>query len=134
MKLILDTHALIWLVNGDSQLPTPVKRKIQAAEHQDGVAVSAMSFWEIALLYKKERLRLPVDVETWLKNMSEQAPHLKVIDPNTDILIKSVTFPDSFPQDPVDRIIAATALSLGATLITKDRKIRQYKKLQTWWG
>lgn len=132
MKLVLDTHTLIWLVNGDSQLPAPVKRKIQAAEDQGSIALSAMSFWEIALLYKKERLNLLVDVETWITRIIEQ-PHFMVINPTPDILIKSVNLPDSFPNDPVDRIIAATALSLGATLITKDKKIRQYKKLQTWW-
>lgn len=91
-----------------------------------------MSFWEIAMLVKKGRLRLNYDLETWTSKVLS-LDSLSVIAPDPHILMTSV-FLDGFHPDPADRIIVATALSSGATLVTKDAAILKYPGVKSFWG
>lgn len=130
--IVLDTHALLWWVNDPTVLSGPAQEAIAAAVMAGGVGVSGISSWEIALLVARGRLRLTLDVRDWLCRC-EALPFLTFIPVTNAIAVESVRLPDFPHADPADRIIVATALSLGAPLVTKDDKLLNYSPLRTIW-
>jgi PIN domain nuclease of toxin-antitoxin system len=130
--IVLDTHALLWWVNDPTTLSVTAKEAIDAAVESKTVRVSCISSWEIALLVERGRLRLALDVRDWLCRC-EALPFLTFVAVGNAIAIESVRLPDFPHADPADRIIAATALSLGAALVTKDDKLRNYPHVTTIW-
>jgi PIN domain nuclease of toxin-antitoxin system len=130
--IVLDTHALLWWVNDPTTLSAPAKEAIDAAVESKTVHVSCISSWEIALLVERGRLRLALDVRDWLCRC-EALPFLTFVAVGNAIAIESVRLPDFPHADPADRIIAATALSLGAALVTKDDKLQNYPHVTTIW-
>ncbi len=130
--ILLDTHALVWWVDNPAQLSRPASEAIEQAMKTKSVYVSCFSSWEIALLVERGRLRLALDVRDWL-GRCERLPFLSFVPVNTAIAVESVRLPDFPHTDPADRIITATALSLGALLVTKDDKLRSYPNVQTVW-
>lgn len=130
--IVLDTHVLIWWVDDPAQLSRPAQVVIEKAMETKSVYVSCISSWEIALLVERGRLKLALDVRDWLARC-EAIPFLSFVPINTAIAVESVRLPDFPHADPADRIITATAMSLGAQLVTKDEKIRSYPNLKTVW-
>ena len=120
--IILDTHALLWLRTGASRLGTGARRRIDDALGDRELAVSAMTFWEVAMLRSKNRLDFPEDVGLWRREMLGQG--LVEIPVDGEIGIRANALP-GFHADPVDRIIVATALQ-GHTLVTGDRTILEW--------
>ena len=120
--IVLDTHVLIWTVQGDSRLGTAAARTIEKEGRVRGVGVSAISPWEIALLAERGRLRLDRDVGEWIEaTLDLSAFRLLPIEPA--IAVASVRLPSPMPADPADRLIVATARHHGAQLLTVDRQI-----------
>lgn len=130
--IVLDTHTLLWWVNDPSTLSMPAKKAIDAAVESRSVYVSCISAWEIALLVERGRLRLALDVRDWICRC-EALPFLTFVPLDNAIAVESVRLPDFPHADPADRIIAATALSLGAVLVTKDDKLQSYPHVKTIW-
>lgn len=130
--IVLDTHILLWWINDPAPLSKPAKEAIDAAVKSKSVHVSCISSWEIALLVERARLRLALDVRDWLCRC-EALPFLTFVAVGNAIAVESVRLPDFPHADPADRIIAATALSLGAALVTKDDKLRNYSHVKTIW-
>lgn len=130
--IVLDTHALIWWVNDPSLLSSAAQSAIDEAARSGGLYVSCISAWEIAMLVGRGRLELALDVRDWLSRC-EALPFLSFLPVDCGTLVESVRLPDFPHADPADRIIAATALSLGAMLVTKDDKLRGYRSLKTIW-
>jgi len=130
--IVIDTHALLWWVSDPSALSEPARKAIDAGVKSTSVHVSCISSWEIALLVQRGRLRLALDVRDWLCRC-EALPFLTFVAVSNAIAVESVRLPDFPHADPADRIIAATALSLGAALVTKDDKLRNYPHLRTIW-
>jgi len=130
--IVLDTHVLIWWVNDPSFLSPAARGVIDDAVRADGVAVSCISSWEIALLVGRGRLHLALDVRDWLSRC-EALPFLSFVPVDCAVAVESVRLPDFPHPDPADRIIAATALSMGAVLVTKDERLRGYPPLKTLW-
>lgn len=130
--IVLDTHVLIWWVDNPLLLSEPAKRAIENSIQTKSLYVSCMSSWEIALLVDRGRLQLTVDVRDWLARC-EALPFLSFVPVNTAIGVESVRLPDFPHADPADRIITATALSLGAQLVTKDEKLLSYANIKTIW-
>lgn len=130
--ILLDTHVLIWWFENSRHLPASVRQKINRHSKDNTLAVSAMSIWEIALLVKKKRLVLTMDIETWVSKVSA-LPFMQVIAPNQWVMMKSALLPEPFHPDPADRILVATALVHHATLVTKDAKIINYPHVPTYW-
>jgi PIN domain nuclease of toxin-antitoxin system len=131
--IALDTHALVWWASDPDRLGAKARRLVDAAlEAGDRVAASSISVWEIAMLVRAERLALTMDLESWLANL-EAIPVLDFVPVDNRIAMRAVHL-DGFPhRDPADRIIAATAMSLGATLVTADERLLAYKPLRTAW-
>ena len=94
--------------------------------------VSSISAWEVALLVKHKRLKLSMDVADWIA-ISENLPFIQFIPVSNSIAVRSVNLPLPLHDDPADRIIIATALSVGASIVTKDKKISDYSHITTIW-
>ena len=130
--IVLDTHAWVWFVSNPELLSKKAKRTIERAVVDNNVFISSISAWEVALLTSKKRLLLSMEVADWIKK-SEMLPFVNFIPVDNSIAVKSVNLPQSFYSDPADRIIIATAISLGASLITKDERILKYPHVKTIW-
>jgi len=130
--IMLDTHAWIWWVSDPSLLSAKARSAINRAIEEDEVHVSAISAWEVAVLVRRGRLKLTMEVRDWIAR-SEALPFFQFVPVSAHIAVESVGLPDFPHDDPADRIIVATARSLNATLITKDEKIRKYSHLKSLW-
>lgn len=130
--IVLDTHAWIWFASNPELLSKKAQKKVEAAMEEKGVLISSISVWEIALLVAKKRLKLKLDVMDWVAK-SEILPFIQFIPVTNAIAIKAVNLPGPLHSDPADRIIIATALSAGAALVTKDKKISSYSHIKTIW-
>ena len=108
------------------------KQEIDKAKNKREILVSSISVWEICLLVTKKRLKLTMDVETWIEKVEELSV-VKFVPIDNKIAIKSTQLLDPFHKDPADRIIVASALENGATLITSDKKILEYPFVKTLW-
>jgi PIN domain nuclease of toxin-antitoxin system len=128
--ILLDTHVLVWLTSEPAKLSKQASSAIRRANKAGGIAVSAITLWELAWLASHGRLRVTGTVETYLEEVSS----LVAIRPiTTKVAALANQFPADYSSDPCDRLIGATALAEGMVLITKDMKIRNCKQLQTLW-
>ncbi len=132
MSILLDTHVLVWWVSGCHRLPARVLRTIEHCLEEAEVLVSAITAWEISMLIEKGRLLLGMDVECWLDTVSGNEG-LRFVPVNREIAIKSTLLPGNFHKDPADRMIVATARSLGIPLVTADEKILSWPHVRTLW-
>jgi PIN domain nuclease of toxin-antitoxin system len=122
--ILLDTHAVIWLANNDPALGKQSCSMALAARAENRLAVSAISFWEIALLAAKDRLELrgrPAELRSDLLDTGVVELPL-----TGDIAMLAVELA-GLNADPADRFIAATALAHGATLITADARLLRWQ-------
>lgn len=123
--LLLDTHAWLWLVQGEQQFSDENLALIEQAAREARLRVSSISIWEVAMLEVKGRIALSLDCHTWVQQ-ALAAPGLDLLTLEPDILIDSSRLPGAFHGDPADRIIVATARARGACLLTRDGKILEY--------
>lgn len=132
--IVLDTHVLIWWVNKDSQLSKAAKKAIDKELKIEGgeLLVSTISTWEITMLLKKGRLSLSMDIADWIGTVNN-IEQLRFVPLDNDVAMHSVDLPGEFHPDPADRIITALARKLNVSLVTADRKIRDYKFVKTIW-
>ncbi|MBI4059182.1 type II toxin-antitoxin system VapC family toxin [Candidatus Microgenomates bacterium] len=131
--IILDTHTLVWWVSNPEKLSAKSRKAIEGElKKKKEILVSSISVWEICLLVKKERLQLTMDIESWIDKIS-QLSAFKFIAVDNQIAAKSVNLPGVFHDDPADRMIVATALESGASLITSDKRIRKYSPVRSIW-
>ena len=130
--IVLDTHALVGWVSGDSALSKKAKSAIQRERDGGAIIVSSISAWEIAMLVQRERLFLSMDVGSWLA-MAMQIEAVRFFPVDIEIAMKSVDLPGEFHKDPADRMIVATARKLAAPLVTKDEKMHSYAHVKTIW-
>jgi PIN domain nuclease of toxin-antitoxin system len=125
--IVLDTHAWLWLVSDPSRLGPEA---IEWIDRADGIAISPISCWEIAMLVVKGRIELGRPTLEWMElSLSESRATLVPIDPTIASL--AATLP--MHGDPADRLIVATALSRNARLVTKDQAIQQSGLVSTVW-
>lgn len=130
--ILLDTHVLIWWISQPEKLSSKVKSRIDIESKKNEVLISSISIWEIYLLVKRNRLRLTMDLDTWVEKI-EQIPFLHFIPVDSAIAAKSVKLPPPLHKDPADRMIIATALEENAVLVTSDKRIIRYTHVQTLW-
>lgn len=130
--ILLDTHVLLWWISGLQKIPAPVLRKIELHKKKNEISISAITFWEVAMLSKKGRLGLNTDLKQWISQVVHLS-FLQIISADYPILVQSVLLPEPFHADPADRILVATAQQHGATLITKDQKILAYPHVKSFW-
>lgn len=119
--MILDTCALLWLATGDLRLSESSRKLIENATI---VGVSAISAFEIGQKHRKGSLRLPAPPSEWFHTIIHHH-ELAVIDLSADICLRATELPE-IHRDPFDRLIIATAMSLGRPVITTDSVFEQY--------
>jgi PIN domain nuclease of toxin-antitoxin system len=123
--LLLDTCTLVFMTE-KVRLAAAAVERLRAVHDGGGITfISPMSAWEVGMLTSRGRLQLLLRPERWFANLLE-APGVRLADISPDTLIASSYLPGSPPKDPVDRILAATARELGATLVTRDRLLLRY--------
>jgi PIN domain nuclease of toxin-antitoxin system len=130
--IVLDTHAWIWWVSAPEQLSGPARDEIDQARQRGEVCISSISAWEVALLVRKGRLELTAPVDDWIAR-SEAFPFIRFVPLDNRIAYRSNSLPGDLHEDPADRIIVATALTLGVPLVSRDTKIRDYPHVKTIW-
>ena len=128
--IVLDTHALVWAVADSKKLSRPAEVAIRKSRLQDGLAISAITLWELSYLVARGRIQSYGTVENSVERLIEGVT-LKPITP--EIAALATQFPDDYPKDPVDRLIGATARAEGLALITRDQSIRRCPLLKTIW-
>lgn len=122
--MLLDTHAVIWIATNDSSLGSESRSAVEQALSEGQLAVSAISFWEIALLAEKGRLELRRPAADLRQELLGSG--ILEIPLRGDIAILAVGLAD-LPGDPADRFIAATAIIYNATLVTADARLLRWR-------
>ena len=130
--IVLDTHVWLWWLSKPEDLSAGALAAIEEARGTGSVHISSISAWEIAMLVARGRLVLTMGVREWVSR-SEALPFFRLVPVSNAIAIRAVELPGKFHPDPADRIIVATALSLGAPVVTKDEKILNYPHVTTVW-
>lgn len=129
--ILLDTHTWIWSHSATNLLSDDVKKRIKKAL-TDQRSIASISIWEFAMMVVKGRINVKIDPKLWLDNAIKNSG-LKVIELSPEIAIESCNLPGDFHKDPADQIIVATARIHNLTLLTKDRKILQYRHVNALW-
>lgn len=119
---LLDTHVVHWWSAEPKRVSARAHKELEGA---DELVIAAISWYELAWLARHERISVTVPIRSWLHGLSEQVRTLGVTPAIADT---AVNLPASFPGDPADRLIYATAIEHGIDLVTKDRKIRDHDK------
>ena len=117
--ILLDTHVLIWSRSGDSRLGRRARKQVEQASLEGEIAVSAISFWEAAMLHEKGRFTLLRDASSWRDALLREG--LTEIPVDGAIAARAGGLPDMH-GDPADRLIVATALE-GHRLVTGDQRL-----------
>lgn len=118
--ILLDTHVLLWVDRDDPALGQSARDKIQSAWRTDAIAVSAISFWEVARLVQLGRVVLPVETGLWRAELLHAGVREIPLDGRVAILATTL---DGLHRDPADRFILATAIRHGAALLTADDRL-----------
>jgi PIN domain nuclease of toxin-antitoxin system len=130
--ILLDTHVVFWMASKPERLSRPAQRRIATAASRDGLAISSISLWELALLIARGRISVAGSTEGFLKELCQRAG-LIVLDITPDIAALAFHVPQDFPNDLADRLISATARAHGLKLVTKDRYLQDSPLLRTIW-
>jgi PIN domain nuclease of toxin-antitoxin system len=128
--ILLDTHVLVWAADGPDRLSRTAASEIRRARRDGGLAISAMSLWELAFLLTRGRIQMCGSVESSIRLLTED---VTVIPITPEIAVLAALFPDDYPGDHADRLIGATARAEGLTLITHDKRIRKSPLIKTAW-
>jgi PIN domain nuclease of toxin-antitoxin system len=120
-SILLDTHVIHWWSAEPQRVSRPAR---EALERADELVVAAISWYELAWLARHERIAVGVPIRSWLQGLASQ---VRTIGVTPAIADTAVALPSSFPGDPADRLIYATAIEQGLRLVTKDRAIRNHE-------
>ncbi|MCL4757838.1 MAG: type II toxin-antitoxin system VapC family toxin [Rhodocyclaceae bacterium] len=130
LPLLLDTHAWIWWLLGQSELSVREREALDAlAAAGTPPALSAISLWEAQMLAAKERLTLDTPLSLWLPVAAEAVTLLPL---DVSVVVALDRLPAGFHGDPADRIIVATARAHGLPLLTRDGNIRRSRAVKLW--
>ena len=121
--MLLDTHVLVWLDAGSDKLGKQARHAIETAFEAGSLAVSAISFWELAMLQQRGRIALP-PIRTWREELLDMG--LREIAVDGEIGLAAAELQDFHP-DPADRLIVATAISQDAVLVSADARILEWR-------
>lgn len=127
--ILLDTHIWVWWVSGDAALSQSHGELIRA--HEDsGIAVSAFSCWEVAMLFARGRLVASLPPLEWIERALTY-PGGRLIELTPRIAVDATSLPGDFHRDPADRILVATARALGCPLVSADARILGYSHVRS---
>lgn len=122
--ILLDTHALVWLVNEEEGHLTATQRKAIAGAR---LFVSSITAWELAIHARRKRIEMLPDFPIWFGQAMAILPAAEV-PLSVAIILASETMPNFPHGDPADRFIVATALVHGLRLVSVDGKIQRWAR------
>ena len=129
--ILLDTHVVLWLTSDPDKLSSKARAAIEASrKNADGMAICDITLLELTTLASKGRIQVGLSLESVLQEIESRFVVLPI---SSRACARAMSFPTTYPKDPADRIIAATALVEGLSLITADREIRRSKPVPTIW-
>jgi PIN domain nuclease of toxin-antitoxin system len=128
--ILLDTHVLYWMATDSKRLSRRAVAAIRRARQNTGVAVATITMWELAWLAQNGRIVVTGGVEVFIRETVARVI-LRAVTP--EIAALAASFPQAFPRDPADRLIAATAMVEGCRLVTADERIQRSKVVETVW-
>jgi PIN domain nuclease of toxin-antitoxin system len=129
--ILLDTHVVVWLSFAEEKISPKARRAIDSARKSgEGLAISDITLLELATLVRKGRIRPTIGLEAFL---AEVEARFVVLPMTGRVCARAMSFPESYPNDPADRIIGAMALVEGITLLTADRNVVRSGVVQTLW-
>jgi PIN domain nuclease of toxin-antitoxin system len=120
--ILLDTHIVVWLAFEPDRLSKRAKEAVRAARLEGGLAIASITLFELAWLAEKGRIETSLSVESFVRMCASKTT---VVPITPEIAARAVSFPDSYPKDPQDRLIGATALVEGIELVTHDKLIKK---------
>jgi PIN domain nuclease of toxin-antitoxin system len=130
--ILLDTHVLAWAVAEPERLSRTAASAIKRARMGTGIRLAAISLLELAVMFTRGQLRSQGSVENSIRLILESSGTL-VMPITPAIAALATQFPESYPRDPADRLIGATARAEGLPLVTRDERIRSSPLLKTIW-
>ena len=128
--ILLDTHVLAWASENPNRLSRAASSEIRRARRGSGLAISAITLWELSWQISRGRIQAGGTIEATVQKMVEGVTILPI---TPEIAALATQFPDDYPRDPADRIIGATARAGGMTLVTRDERIRKSPLIWTVW-
>jgi PIN domain nuclease of toxin-antitoxin system len=128
--ILLDTHTLIWLAFEPDNLSKAAREAIGESARTGGLGISAITLWEAAWLATHRRVDFTGTPDAFIEEISSRTALFPI---TLQIAILANQLPSTYPSDPSDRLIGATALAEGIALVTKDRSIRNCKQIKTIW-
>jgi PIN domain nuclease of toxin-antitoxin system len=128
--IVLDTHVWLWWVSEPDRLSSRARHAIDGAGR---IGVCTLSALEVALLTVRGRISLDRDVGVWVRQALADS-RVEALAPSADVAVAAALLDrDSFPGDPIDRVIYATARAARAQLVTRDRAIRAFDEQIAVW-
>jgi PIN domain nuclease of toxin-antitoxin system len=122
--MVIDSHTLLWWLDGDDRLSAKARRILEnETAEPGGLVISAVTFWELRLKELRGKLAPRKPVATW-PELIRRLPHLRIEEVRVGHWLR-VAEMDWENRDPADRVIAATALQLGAPVVTADEKFHR---------
>jgi len=129
--ILVDTHVVVWLAFDQDQLSRKARAAIdETRKNAAGLAISDITLLELATLVSRDRIHLDISLESFLQEVESR---FVVLPMSGRVCARAMGLPETYPEDPADRIIGATALVEGLFLLTADRHIRRSKAVQTVW-
>jgi PIN domain nuclease of toxin-antitoxin system len=132
--ILVDTHILIWWVDGSNKLPSTHEKGIKIAQASDGIAISIISLWEIAKKVENGKLTLTLPVGDWI-DAAQRQPGIAILPLTPEIILDSTQLPNDYNKtnsDPADQLIIATSRIENVELMTLDSKMLRYTEVHLW--
>jgi PIN domain nuclease of toxin-antitoxin system len=128
---LLDTHAWVWWICGDSRLTAREREVLDSLPPSLRPVLAEISLWEVAMLVERGRLELNMDLERWLAVASSPAT-VELARVTSAVAAEVARLPSRFHRDAADRLIVATARVRKLRVLTRDRMITKARVVSLW--
>ena len=126
--IVVDTHTMVWWILEPERISAAA---VSAIDSTDIIGFAAISCWEVGMLSRRNRISLGREPRAWLRRIVE-AHNVSILPITIEVGIRAAELHETL-RDPIDCLIAATALTHNAPLITKDDRIRTSGVVETIW-
>jgi len=127
MKYLLDTHVAIWIFENKLKLPAAITNITDNVSNP--LCVSIVSAWEIAIKTSLEKMVFKGGSTLFIETIRRNKIELIPVKPSHLARVETLPF---LHRDPFDRLLVATAMADGMTLLTSDENIRRYDVPSAW--